>query len=155
MHRQIDTASGQRFLNLLGENSLAKSALGADLAQGNIGDLVAGGVNDFDFDVVTPGAQQRRDVTRLPEGQLRAAGADAKGRHHLGDPSSFSDACNADPLSRRLKSRRTTSITVVASASRAAVFSVVIGVCMTLLMMPRVRVSTAISCSGDSGPSRP
>ena len=32
--------------------------------------------------------------------------------------------------------------------SRAAVFSVVMGVCMILLMMPRVSASTASSCSG-------
>ena len=47
-------------------------------------------------------------------------------------------------------------MTVVASDdSRAALFSVVIGVCMILLMMPRVNASTASSCSGLMAPKRP
>jgi len=62
------------------KNSFTKPALGANHGQGNVGDFVAGGVDDFDFDFVAAGAQERGDVIRLPEGELRAAGADAEFR---------------------------------------------------------------------------
>ncbi len=84
MHGEIDAAGGEGFFYLFGENSFAKSALGAHLGQGDIGNLVAGGMNNFNFDFVAARAQQCGDVVGLPEGQLRAAGADAKaGGVHL------------------------------------------------------------------------
>src|ERR1700691_5666033 len=165
MHGEIDPAGGESFFDLFRENSFAQSALCANLAEGNVGDLVAGGVDDFNFYFMAARTKKRGDEVSLAEGKLGAAGADAEFRHHRPDPTPLSDAslpdlssfpsCGTFPLSCRLNNRRTTSITVVASASRAAVFRVVIGVCMTLLMMPRVRASTALSCSGVNGPMRP
>ncbi len=67
----------------------------------------------------------------------RGAGAGGAGATASagGNSASGSAGCSV----RRLKSLRTTSTTVVDSAlSRAADFNVVIGVCMILLMMPRV-----------------
>ncbi len=79
-----------------------------------------------------------RAATPEQKNDVLALFADSADVRHHWVPCSLS-------FSLRLNKRRTTSITVVASASLAAVFSVVIGVCMTLLMMPRVRASTAIS----------
>ena len=74
--REIDAVFGQRFFNFLGEH-----ALGADLGEGNIGNFVAGGLDDFDFDFVAARFEQTLDVIRLPERELRSAGADAQQRH--------------------------------------------------------------------------
>ena len=160
VHREIDAVFRQRFLNFLGEH-----ALGADLGKGDIGDLVAGGLDDFNFDVVPALLEQRLDVVGLPERSCdprepmrsRATNFPLRSlrrglRRFL---SSFSSSLQSPCLSCRLNSRRTMSTTVVASGSRTAVFSVLMGVCMILLMMPRVRASTASSCSGESGPRRP
>ena len=76
MHGEIDAASGERFLDFLGEH-----ALGADHGESHVGDLVAGGVDDFDFNFVAARAQERGNVVGLPKGKLRAAGADAEFRH--------------------------------------------------------------------------
>ena len=65
MHREIDAAFGQRVFDLLGEH-----ALGADLGESDIGDLVAGGLDDLQLDLVAALAQQRGDVIGLPESQL-------------------------------------------------------------------------------------
>src|SRR5579863_3985358 len=73
MHGEIDLAGGEGFFNFFREDPFAKSALGADHSQRNVGDLVAGGVDDFDFDFVAAVAQERRNVVGLPEGELRAA----------------------------------------------------------------------------------
>ena len=73
MHREIDAAGGEGFFNLLGEHSL-----GSDLGQCDVGNLVAGGVDDFNFDFMPPPAQQRGNVIGLPKSKLRAAGTDAK-----------------------------------------------------------------------------
>ncbi len=70
---EIDASGGEGFFDFLGEH-----ALGADLGEGDVGDFVAGGVDDFDFDLVSAGAQEGGDVVGLPEGKLRAAGADAE-----------------------------------------------------------------------------
>ena len=75
MHGEIDASGGEGFFDFFGEH-----ALGADHGQGDVGDFVAGGVNDFDFDFVAAGAQQGGDVVGLPEGELGAAGADAEFR---------------------------------------------------------------------------
>ena len=45
---------------------------------GDVRDFVAGGVDDFDFDLVSAGAQESGDVVGLPEGELGAARADAE-----------------------------------------------------------------------------
>src|SRR5208283_2001824 len=128
MHGEINTSGGEGLLDFFRENSLAKSALRADLGQGDVGDLVAGSVNDFDLNFVAACPQQSGDVVGLPESKLRAARADAETRHQRCDSAflpvaSLPLACDAGPvsLSCRLNSRRTTSMTVVASASRAAV----------------------------------
>ena len=76
VHREIDALLGQRFLNFLGEH-----ALGADLGEGDIGDPVAGGLDDLNFDVVPALLEQRLDVIGLPESQLRSAGTDAQPGH--------------------------------------------------------------------------
>src|ERR1700680_98500 len=116
-------------------------------------------MDNLNLDFVATGAQKSGNVVGLPERELRAAGTDAEFGHQWRGPTSVSFAVDwvADSLSffSRLNRRRTTSTIVVASDSLAAVFKVVIGVCMTLLMMPRVSASTAISCSGVSGPSLP
>ncbi len=72
----IHAISRQRFLNFLGEH-----ALGADLGQRDIGNLVAGGFDDFNFDLVSTLLEQRLDVVGLPESQLRSAGTDAQPSH--------------------------------------------------------------------------
>ena len=73
VHGEIDAAFGEGLFDLLGEH-----ALGADLGQGDVGDFVAGGLDDLEFDLVAACAQQRGDVVGLPEGELGAAGADAQ-----------------------------------------------------------------------------
>src|SRR5579864_333288 len=153
VHREIDAAGGECLFDFFGEHSL-----GADLGKSDVGDFVTGGMDDLNLDLVTAATEKRGDVVGLPEGELGAAGADAQTRHQCCVPTSLLGASFAGPpesFSRRLNRRRTTSTTVVASASFAAVFRVVIGVCITLLIMPRVRASTAISCSGVSWPMRP
>ena len=70
---EIDASSGEGFFNFFGEH-----ALGADLRQRDVGDFVAGGVDDLDFDFVATVAQEGGDVVGLPEGELGAAGADAE-----------------------------------------------------------------------------
>jgi hypothetical protein len=69
---QIDGPGQQRLFDFLGEH-----ALGADLGEGNIGDPVAGGLDDFNFDVMPALLEQRFDVTGLPQGKLRSAGTNA------------------------------------------------------------------------------
>jgi len=81
MHREIDAAGGEGLFDLFGENPFAKAALRSDHGQGNVSDLVAGGMDDFNFDFVAAGAQKRGDMVGLPKGELRAAGADAEFRH--------------------------------------------------------------------------
>src|SRR5580693_3219932 len=152
MYCKVDASLGQGLFDLLGEH-----ALGANLGEGNIGDLVAGGLDDFQFDFVTPFAQQGADVMGLPECELGASRADAETSHQA-RPTVPPPDCAAFwsfSFSWRLNKRRTMSTTVVASESRAALFRVVMGVCMILFTMPCVRVSMASSCSGDNTPIRP
>ena len=59
---EINFPGGQRLFNFFGEH-----ALGADLREGYVGDFVAGGVNDLDFDFVAALAQKGGDVVGLPE----------------------------------------------------------------------------------------
>ena len=61
----VDAAIQERFLDLLGEH-----ALGPDLSEGNVSDLVAGGLDDLQFHLVALLAKQGADMVRLPERQL-------------------------------------------------------------------------------------
>src|ERR1019366_745418 len=56
-------------------------ALGADFSEGNVGDFIAGGLDDLEFHGMALSAQQIGDVMGLPESELRAAGADAQAGH--------------------------------------------------------------------------
>src|SRR5690348_120979 len=73
MHSQIDAPLRQRLLDLFGEHSL-----GSDLGERNIGDFIAGCVNDLDLDFMSASPEQRRNVISLPEGKLRAARTDSE-----------------------------------------------------------------------------
>src|SRR6202021_844369 len=79
MDGEIDAAGGEGFFNLFGEDSFAQPALGADHREGDVGDFVAGGVDDFDFDLVASGAQQGRDMVGLPQGELGTGGPEGGG----------------------------------------------------------------------------
>src|SRR5262252_5953021 len=61
VHREVDTVFDERLFDLFGEHSF-----GADLCESDVGDLVAGGLDDLDFDPVTLSAEQFRDVLGLP-----------------------------------------------------------------------------------------
>src|ERR1019366_10711587 len=142
---EIDAVFDEGFFDFLG-----KHALGANHGQSDIGDFVAGRLDDFQLNRVTLRAQQIGNMMGLPESKLRTARANAQASHQFCAPGrvferptvSFSSSLSR---SCRLNSRRTRSTTVVDSGSRAAVFKVLIGVCMILFTIPRVRASTAIS----------
>src|SRR5664279_1349098 len=156
VHSEINPAFGQGVFDLLGEH-----AFGADLGQCYLRDLVAGGLDDLELDLVAALAQQCRNVIGLPESELRSAGTNPKARHQFRAPGFpllivVASSSAAFLASRNPKSLRTRSITVVASDdSRAALLRVVMGVCMILLIIPRDSASTASSCSGVRVPSRP
>src|ERR1700745_2569148 len=59
---KINTLLGQRLLDLFGEH-----ALGANFGESDIENLVSGGPDDLEFDLVALLAQQRGNVIRLPE----------------------------------------------------------------------------------------
>src|SRR5271155_4205174 len=103
MDSQIDVAGGEGFFDLLRKNSLAKSALGADHGERNVGDFVAGGVNNFDFHHVAARAQERGDVVGLPERELRAAGADAEVSHGGGPEAGYRTKAKGSRLGRLQK----------------------------------------------------
>src|SRR5579863_3208591 len=87
MHREVDRALGQGFLNLLGEH-----ALGAHLGEGRVLQPVAGGFDDRDFDRVVFRTQKVGDMMSLPERQLRPSTADAQPHLRptvLGSPSAL------------------------------------------------------------------
>ncbi len=52
VHGEVHCVLGQRFFNFLG-----KHALGSDLGERHIGDLVASGLDNLDFDLVAALAQ--------------------------------------------------------------------------------------------------
>src|ERR1051326_6236687 len=70
---QIDAPGREGFFDFFGEH-----ALGAYFGEGHVGDLVTGGMNNFNFDFVAAGAEQRGNVVGLPKGELGAARADAQ-----------------------------------------------------------------------------
>src|SRR5881394_2727309 len=80
MYRQIDASRGERLLDFFGEHSL-----GADLRQRNVNDLVAGGGDDFNLDLVILPAQLGGDTVPRPQCELRTARSDAKA-HQLRRP---------------------------------------------------------------------
>src|SRR5581483_3355066 len=65
MDGEVHAAREQRFLDLLGEH-----ALGADLGEGHIPDLVAGGLDDFDFNLMAADAKFVSNVAGLPKSEL-------------------------------------------------------------------------------------
>src|SRR5580704_7259209 len=69
MHRKIDASLRQGLFDLLGEHSL-----GADLGKGNIRDLVAGGLDDFELDFVAALTKEGADVISLPQRELGTSG---------------------------------------------------------------------------------
>ena len=73
MDSEIDAVGSEGFFDLFREH-----ALGSNHGQRDVGNLVAGGVDDFDLDLVASGTQERGNVVGLPEGKLGAAGADAQ-----------------------------------------------------------------------------
>ena len=78
MHGEIDASGGEGLFNFFGENSFAQSALGADHGEGDIGDFISGGVDDFNFYFMAARSKKRGDEVSLAEGKLGAAGADAE-----------------------------------------------------------------------------
>src|SRR5579862_3833958 len=147
VHGEIDSVVSQCFFNLLGEHSFC-----SDFGERDIRDFVTSRFNDFNFDLMTALAQEISNVIGLPKRQLGAAGTDAQQGHQFSPPESPADLAF---FSCKLKSRRTRSTTVVASESRAAVFKALMGVCIILFTIPRVRASMASSCSGEMVPSLP
>ena len=72
-HGQINAPLAESLLNLL-----SKHALGAYVGQSNLGDLVAGGLDDLDFHLMAAFLQQRGNMVRLPEGQLGSPGPNSE-----------------------------------------------------------------------------
>ncbi len=85
MHGEVDASGGEGFFDFFGEDSFAESGFGADHGERDVGDFVAGGVDDFDFDFMAAGAQEVGDVVGLPQGELGAAGADAEEDSAVGE----------------------------------------------------------------------
>ena len=80
-----------RSMRLCGEgifDFLGEHALGADLGECDFLEAIAGGFDDLDFDFVTLDAEQFGDVIGLPEGELRAATADAEFHRRASIPDS-------------------------------------------------------------------
>ena len=79
MHRRVDGAVQQRLLDLLGEKALA-----ADLRQSPVEDLVAGGLDNDDFDGLVVGqiavglGQTAFNFVRLSQGERAASGPEAE-----------------------------------------------------------------------------
>ena len=79
MHRRIDAARQQGFLDLLGEQALA-----ADLGERSVLDFVAGGLDDHDLDrglfrqFRMRGGQTRAHLVRLRQRQGAAARTQSK-----------------------------------------------------------------------------
>jgi hypothetical protein len=74
---EVDAALFEGFLDLLDEDALAIEVWRRDEA--GLLHAVAGGADDFKFDVVASVAEGVEDVVGLPKGELRASAADADG----------------------------------------------------------------------------
>ena len=72
MHRQIDAPFRQRVLDLLGEH-----ALGSDLRERDVENLVARGLDNLQLDFVPLFDQQGGNVFGLPQGKHGATGANS------------------------------------------------------------------------------
>jgi hypothetical protein len=84
VHSEVDAFFSQRFFDLFCEH-----ALGANFGQRDIGNLVAGRLDDFEFDSMSTLTQQGADVVGLPKRELRASGTYAEASHQarpLGPP---------------------------------------------------------------------
>jgi len=76
MDGQVNLIGGQGLFNLLGKHSF-----GTDLGEGDVGDFVAGGVDDLNLRFVPALAQQGGDVVGLPKSKLRPARSNSQARH--------------------------------------------------------------------------
>ncbi len=74
---EVDAAFFEGFFDLLDEDAFAVEVGRWDEA--GLLHAVAGGADDFEFDVVAGVAEGVEDVVGLPEGELGASGADADG----------------------------------------------------------------------------
>ena len=81
MDGKVDAAGGEGFFDLLDEDALGVEGRavfeGGGDDEAGVLHAVAGGADDFDFDGVAGLAEECGDVVGLPEGKLRASGADA------------------------------------------------------------------------------
>ena len=77
MDCQVDAALFQGFFDFLDEDAFAVEIRRRDEA--GLLHAVAGGADDFEFDVIAGVAEGVEDVVGLPEGQLGASAADADG----------------------------------------------------------------------------
>ena len=134
MHRQVDRPRQQRLFDFLGEQSLA-----ADLRQRHVGDLVAGGLDDFDAASRRPASARHAAICRA----CHSASCDPR------DPMTITivTLLPAGTACEWCESAATPS------GSSALRRSSVMGPCAILLMMPRVIASIASSCCGVSTPS--
>ena len=133
VHRQVDAALEQRFFNFLGEQ-----ALGADLRQRHVGDLVAGGFDDFDARWLA----QARPAAAATQCACHRASCDP--REAMTSMSSLLQVKDLADGGDHVRAVR---------AVRPAARNSEIGPCATLLMMPRVSISQASSCSRVTGPN--
>jgi len=72
---EVDPAFFESFFNFFDEDAFAVEVWRRDEA--GLLHAVAGGADDFEFDVVAGVAEGVEDVVGLPEGELRASAADA------------------------------------------------------------------------------
>src|SRR5579863_74896 len=75
VHGEIHSSGSEGFFNFFCEH-----ALGSDHGESDVGNFVAGGVDDLDFDFMSASTQERGDVVRLPQGKFGTARAYAKFR---------------------------------------------------------------------------
>ena len=102
--------------------------LGADFGEGDIGNFIARSLNDFDAALVARGLELRFHPMGLPQSELRTAGCD-----------------DEHDYSCRWKAFRMAAMAGAPSGLPAWVRSSEMGPWATLLMMPRVRASSASS----------
>ena len=77
MDGEVDTALFEGFFYFFNEDALTVKVGGRDEA--GLLHAVAGGADDFEFDVIAGVAEGVEDVVGLPEGELRASAADEDG----------------------------------------------------------------------------